>query len=246
VLATLAEFADDSAAQIGGIARYGFYHTAGVVKTRIQADLNSSYMFTPTSYMFLASAATFARLSAWTLEFWTNLTEPLTTDVQVFFDTRTPVTPLQNASEGMSVCLRPNNTVGVYAQGDSDWYIGSTSLQLNSWTHVAVVRNAMQMKMFIGGVLCGTFNLTSMWNSIVGSGVLLGNSGHWGAPEQLRGGLSQVRISSSALYTANFTPSRTLSPSGSLFHLGANSKNSVDGRSMTVYGPVTQGFLPAA
>jgi hypothetical protein len=245
VLATLAEFADDSAAQIGGVARYGFYHTAGVVKTRIQADLNAAYAFTQPSYMYLPNGAFIGR-AAWTLEMWILQNAPVTSDVYHLYDNRAISTAGQS-SQGVILAVFPDGALSAINTEEGSWYRSTSSLPLNVWTHVAMVRDGAQLRLYIGGQPRGSFGInSSKWTNITPDNVVLGNVSVYSARDGWDGSISQCRISASALYTTSFTPARTLASAGSLFCLGASAKNSVDGRTMTVYGQVTQGFLPAA
>ena len=81
----------------------------------------------------------------------------------------------------------------------------ATNLVQNTWVHVAVVRQSSNVFGFIGGtkVLDTTTNI-----SFAGS---TGYIGSWtsGTTENWPGYISNLRVSNSARYTANFTPSTT-------------------------------------
>ncbi len=81
----------------------------------------------------------------------------------------------------------------------------ATNLVQNTWVHVAVVRQSSNVFGFIGGtkVLDTTTN--------VGFSGSTGYIGSWtsGTTENWPGYISNLRVSNSARYTANFTPSTT-------------------------------------
>ncbi len=82
-------------------------------------------------------------------------------------------------------------------------------LAINTWYHVALVRNGTSMKLFVDGVEEGS--------STVDSGDIMGDSvtdhiigGSNGAPSgDYSGHIDELRISNIARYTSNFTPSIT-------------------------------------
>ena len=167
-------------------------------------------------------------------------------DLAILYDNR-PISTTGQSAQGVVLAVFPDGTLSAANSEDGGWYHSTTSLPLNVWTHVAMVRDGAQLRMYIGGQPRGSFSInSSKWTNITPDGVCLGNLSLYSAPDGWNGSISQCRISASALYTTSFTPARTLASAGSLFCLGASAKNLVDGRTMTVYGQVTQGFLPSA
>lgn len=85
----------------------------------------------------------------------------------------------------------------------NDVVIGSTTsgFALNQWTHYAFTRQGNTLRMFINGVLSGT--VTNTTNISVSSGMRMGylNSTNF---LSFNGHMTGVRVSSVALYTANF------------------------------------------
>ena len=85
----------------------------------------------------------------------------------------------------------------------------NNSVSLNTWTHVAVTRSGATYRMFVNGVLVTTTgtmnqNVNSGGNAIdIGALNYTSNIGYW------PGLISNVRVTSGALYTAGFTPSTT-------------------------------------
>jgi hypothetical protein len=85
--------------------------------------------------------------------------------------------------------------------------LSTATVPLNTWTHVAGVRNgsgAGNAKIYVNGVLqtsTGTFNKTySSTQAVIGRAYTNDNI------EYLNGYISNVRVTSTAVYTATFTP----------------------------------------
>ena len=90
---------------------------------------------------------------------------------------------------------------GFYSGGQ---FSGSIQLALNTWTHIAWVRSAGTIYVYVGGVLSLTQgNSTSFGDNVVDIASNNDNSNPW------TGNFDEMRISNIARYTANFTPSTT-------------------------------------
>jgi hypothetical protein len=86
----------------------------------------------------------------------------------------------------------------------SDVIIGTTQIVVNTWYHVAVVRNGNNYTLYVNGTAEGTnTSRTDVLGQNTGMkvGALADGSLVW------NGHLDEVRVSNSARYTANFTPS---------------------------------------
>lgn len=110
--------------------------------------------------------------------------------------------------------------------GNSKVATSSTSLILNTWYHIAYVATAGVVKIYINGVsdtLTGTTTLTNpTGNASYTTGAERGN--HSGS-----GYFSNIRLTASALYSANFIPSTTpLTASNSTGALFAQSNRFID------------------
>jgi hypothetical protein len=93
--------------------------------------------------------------------------------------------------------------------GASKTATGGTTLELNTWYHIAVVSNANAIAMYVNGVaetLSGTTTLTNR-NSTQNTFSLFLNSS--ASNYQFRGYASNIRVCTSAVYTGAFTPSTT-------------------------------------
>jgi hypothetical protein len=90
--------------------------------------------------------------------------------------------------------------------GDGKNAYYDTALNLNQWYHVAVVANAGALSMYVDGVsvpLIGTTTLTN--RNGTSNNFCVGGSGQY----QFIGYTSNVRVTNTAVYTSNFTPSTT-------------------------------------
>ena len=112
---------------------------------------------------------------------------------------------LWRQNTGVYLWLTPNGQVGWY-HGNNPWSFSSSTVTLNKWNHVAVVRNAGTVTIYVNGVGSGSvFNANAVG---VGINPLIGS---WDgtALYQFFGYLTNLRVAKQALYTANFTPSGT-------------------------------------
>jgi hypothetical protein len=85
-----------------------------------------------------------------------------------------------------------------------------TAVALNVWSHVAVVRRSNIVTLYVNGVGASSFfgnsNLTDQTvRPTIGNYSIL----YQAAGQDYQGYLTNVRVAKSAIYTANFTPSRT-------------------------------------
>ena len=98
--------------------------------------------------------------------------------------------------------ISPTGQVGWY-HGNSPWGFSASTVTVNKWNHIAVVRNAGTVTIYINGVGSGSvFNASTV---SVGINPLIGT---WdGFNYQFFGYLTNLRIAKQALYTANFNPS---------------------------------------
>ena len=118
-------------------------------------------------------------------------------------------------------------TLRYHANG-SDWITGSTSLNMGTWHHCALVRNSGTITLYVNGNSEGTYShsvtMTSNTNRpyVGGWGYIAGVNDF-----ALNGKMSNLRIGSTAVYTSNFTPptSNLTAISGTTF-LGLQSTSS--------------------
>jgi hypothetical protein len=93
------------------------------------------------------------------------------------------------------------------------WFTGvpnsvyyDTPLNLNQWYHVAVVANAGALSMYVDGVSVSLIGTTTLANrNGTSNNFCVGGSGQY----QFIGYTSNVRVTNTAVYTSNFTPSTT-------------------------------------
>jgi hypothetical protein len=96
------------------------------------------------------------------------------------------------------------------------WYVdgvtvntitSNTSTTLNSWNHIAVVRNANTVTMFLNGVSVASSAMTGSLYNPAGAVFEIGREAAFNG-NYVTGYLSNIRlVKGSAVYTANFTPS---------------------------------------
>jgi hypothetical protein len=146
-----------------------------------------------------ATALQLETLSSYTIEFWMYVMNGA--NRQQIIGNRP-----SSANQGWFV------SVGVTANKISFSHTGGTgatstgTIVSSAWNHVAICRNGTSMTIFINGVLDSTTTISNGTTST--SPILIGMSGESGTPRPYYGYLSNIRISNTAIYTSNFTPSR--------------------------------------
>ncbi len=123
------------------------------------------------------------------------------------------------------------------------WLIGATTLTANVWHHIAGVYDGSQLRLYVDGQLDGSVNLSS---PMTGTAVQLriGRNNYLYTPIYFGGLIDEVRISSGALYSSNFTPAASLTASGSTkglwkFDGQTASDSSTNGNNGTLNGGAT-------
>jgi Concanavalin A-like lectin/glucanases superfamily len=106
--------------------------------------------------------------------------------------------------------------------------VGATTISPGTWHHVAGVFDSAQRRVYLDGVLDGSVTGTQAPGSGT-AGLKIGRRGSSGI-YYFNGLIDEVRVSSSALYTANFTPETSLSASASTAGLWK-----FDGENLTDY-----------
>jgi hypothetical protein len=149
--------------------------------------------------------------------------------------------------QGISIWIDPNQAIAPYFGDGTGQAVDPTPnnvISLNSWHHIAVVRNGSTVNIYVDGVsqlssttLAVNLGTQSQPFSLA---ALYGNASY-----QYDGYLSQVRlVKGTAVYTSNFTaPTTALTNiSGTVLLTAQNSTivdNSSTGRTLTVTGTVT-------
>lgn len=131
-----------------------------------------------------------------TIEMWVRFTsQPIAGSYRVFYDAR-PV-----STNGAYPVLTQKGTAIVYYANSAD-RITSGALTTGVWYHVAVSRSGTDTKMFIDGTQAGSTYTDS--TTYLSSNPYIGGDS-FSNTSQYAGYLDELRISSTARYTANFT-----------------------------------------
>ena len=138
--------------------------------------------------------------SDFTIECWINTS---VTGDQEILDSRDA-----DGTNYILVALNTTNKVfvGTYPQ-TSTKIISSTTIAVNTWYHIAVVRNSGTTKLYINGVLDGS--VADTVNYAQGANrPMIGATGYFTYYNGFTGYLSNLRVvKGTAVYTSNFTPS---------------------------------------
>ena len=151
------------------------------------------------------------------------------------------------ASQGISIWINPNQGIEPYyggAGGVQNDETPSNVINLNTWQHIAVVRNGSTVNIYVDGVsqLSSTILAKDLGSTALPFSIA---SVYNNASYQYDGYLAQIRlVKGTAVYTSNFTPPTTplTNISGTVLLTAQNSTivdNSSTGRTLTVTGTVT-------
>ena len=230
---TLRYNATDSSGVVGYATR------SLTISNQISAyDLNNGYMYIQRSYNLSGDL---------TLECYVYLTR-MHTDSFGIIDTRSPLNTNVNDVGCVVWFLEPPN-------GSMRFYdpasrlapdFTTNSISVGVWTHIAWVRTGGTWVAYSNGIKGSgtsstptTLKNPTLW-LVLGADV--GNIRDGSTRYKFEGKLSQVKISSRAVYSSNFTPAQDLTPSPSdssvLFFLGANGIDTVSGITLTQGGTV--------
>ena len=101
----------------------------------------------------------------------------------------------------------------------------TSTVPINTWTHIAVVRSGTTVSVYVNGTASAT---TDTQAGTIGNGALrIGADAAAGA--LFAGQISNFRVAASAVYTGNFTtPTTPLSPTGAVFYMSMGTSPFVD------------------
>lgn len=169
----------------------------------------SAYFDGTGDYLEVSSNFSWHSASAGTIEFWTKFTD--TTP----FASGLISQVTQGSGTGWEL-LRVQTKLYWYKQASGGTAIASSgTVAANTWYHIAIVKESSTVvKLYINGTLNGTDSSASGYTDIatnlwIGRG--MGNSSSlWDATRYDHTGyIDEIRISNTARYTANFTPTTT-------------------------------------
>jgi alpha-tubulin suppressor-like RCC1 family protein len=145
----------------------------------------------PTNTAFVFGTGNF------TIESWFYITSGT---VGTIFDTR-------SGAVGITPLLYIAASALRYYINGGDVIVSTTTLSLNTWYHVALVRNSGSSKMYLNGVQTGSTYVDT--NNFTLTNTITIGRGNDGA-NSLNGYISNLRVvKGQALYTSSFTPSTT-------------------------------------
>jgi len=168
-----------------------------------QAGYYSNYFDGTDDFLSYASTTTLNFGTAdFTVECWINLGNTTSSKVLVG-GTATNAFGFRYGTAYLS-----NNGLSIYRSGVTDLENCSFTFAANTWYHVAVVRESNVIKFFVNGTQQTTsgsggasYNFPTETNVRVGTSDI-------GAEDYI-GNISNLRVTKSAVYTSNFTPSTT-------------------------------------
>ena len=117
--------------------------------------------------------------------------------------------PAAGSGRAWALTINPSDKFAfLYGYGPNQYYnfYGTTTVTTGQWYHVAVVGDGTSMELFVNGTSEAT-HTPSVINQ--GNERCMFGVGYTGSGGEFTGHIDEVRISNTARYTANFTPSTT-------------------------------------
>jgi hypothetical protein len=161
-----------------------------------------------TDYLYLPSNSAFALgTSNFTIELWFN-TRAKTNDYPILLcngDWNMHRWQLDDRHQDYPTKL----VFGVYdAQNTANWLVSSTSIQNNTWYHVAIVRSGNTFTMYLNGVAESTQTYAGSVDGGAAQTIYVGqDTGQIGT--KYNGLVNNLRITKTVVYSTAFTPSTT-------------------------------------
>jgi hypothetical protein len=169
-------------------------------------DGTGDYLNTPSSSITsIIGTNGLTTASVFTIEAWIYQTQRQTLSTPGLIGDMTATTGTHYWGFGPDI----NGLLAFYwYDGSSKNATGNTTIPLNTWTHIAVVINATNIKLFVNGILQTLTGTTAATNPTGTVGYLVvGQWNNGGANYGYYGYVNNLRITKSALYTTTFTPS---------------------------------------
>jgi len=186
-----------------GNSRHAIQATSGSRPTWVTpANARNNYgavAFSGNKRMNSSSSAFSFGASNFTVEYWFKVNVFPPTSGATFSQVVGDATSSSNMAFGV---VWTGSKYSLYATTTIIGYAGSTSLSANTWYHAAFVRQSGTLKLYLNGVLDGTYTVaTSMGSTAWTVGVNPAGSLFF------NGHLQYIAVyNGQALYTANFTP----------------------------------------
>lgn len=132
-----------------------------------------------------------------TIEFWVR--HAAINDQQVYCDFRT------GTNSHFIFYVRSDNKLELYDGGST--YTSTVTMATNTWYHLAISRSGTSLKVYRDGTeVMSATNSRSLSDN---SSIAIGSSYEFTSTNSVNGWIDEFRVSSTARYTAGFTPSAT-------------------------------------
>lgn len=154
----------------------------------------SNYFDGTGDYLDLPNNTAFSQTGAWTLECWVY---PTVAQNNYVYSQATPNFMQINISAAMFVQIDRS--------GVGNSIVSTNPISLNAWTHLALVSDGTNLRLFINGTQSGS--TAAVGTQAASAAITRIGAYQTNGSLAYAGYISNVRINNSAIYTTNFTPS---------------------------------------
>ena len=173
--------------------------------------LPGSLLFNTTKYLTLPSSDNFTFTGDFTIECWIYVPSISNTIQRIFSS---------NAGPGGACYFSVGNDIGTGAGAGklcanghlvspytAGFITASTAIPINTWIHVALVRNGSTITIYQNGVSVASATDSATWDFNNSAGVRISGTPWAGSSEDFGGYITNFRaVKGTAVYTGNFTP----------------------------------------
>ena len=153
-------------------------------------------------YLAIPYSADFAYGTGdWTIEFWIRFNALSVVDNKLVWEQR----PAATNGAYPTIYITTAQKI-IYYANSANRCVGTTTLVINTWYHIAVSRSGTNTRLFVNGVQEGSTYSDSTNYLTNTTEMRIGQSFDGSYPDNVNGYLDEIRVSNTARYTSNFTP----------------------------------------
>ena len=170
-------------------------YSTSVIGGSMYLDGTTDFVKTPSDASFSSTLLA----SNFTIECWIYLAAYPSSGAAIWTNSVT------NSDGFSSSYVQPSGVIGTGKVGVNEFNT-TTTIKLNTWTHIAIVRNSSTVYVYFNGVQDANTGAASTYLNTSATKPMQIGSSNQSPPTAMQGYISDFRVVASALYTTGFTP----------------------------------------